>query len=469
MSAFSWPPARLASATGGAIAAAGRAGHFDHVDTDTRRIGEGSVFVALHGERFDGHDFVGDAVDGGASCVIVEDHRASACIQSAGPGCTVVAVPDTLIALGDLAASRRQAWDGDLIGLTGSAGKTTTRCLVAGALSTAGNVHSTSGNWNNRIGLPLTLLALEDAHDYAVLELGTSEPGEIGELARIAGARVGLITNIAPAHLAGFGSVDGIAVEKGALFDSLDASDTAVVNIDDPRVLAAAEPCRAARLTFGTSPMADVRVVGTRPAGPGRTEVTLAIAGASHQTTVDGMGAHMGVNVAGAMGCAMALNVAVDTALAGISEAAMPARRMAYQEVHGLHLIDDCYNSNPRSASVAVRTLAQRAGAARSVAVLGDMLELGDDAARFHAELGALAAGEDIAMIIAVGAHAGDILAGAQIDGWTGRCMAAADAAEAIGILDGKLQPNDWVLVKGSRGIALDGVVDAIVSGEGIA
>jgi UDP-N-acetylmuramoyl-tripeptide--D-alanyl-D-alanine ligase len=469
MSAFSWTAESLAAATGGTVAAAGSGRSWTHVDTDTRRIGAGSVFVALQGERFDGHDFVLDAVGSGASCVVVENQRASESIQSAGPDCAVVAVPDTLVALGDLAAVRRQAWTGELVGLTGSAGKTTTRCLVSAALGQSGSVHSTSGNWNNRIGLPLTLFGLQDEHDYAVLELGTSEPGEIAELARIADAQVGLITNIAPAHLAGFGSLAGVAAEKSALFESLEATDTAVVNIDDDHVRAAGEPCRAGQVTFGTSPLADVRVVRTRPAGPGRTEVALEVAGVAHQTTVEGMGEHMGINVAGAMGCAMALNLDVDSALAGMAEVALPARRMAYREVGGLHLIDDCYNSNPGSAAAALNTLARRAGSARRVAILGDMLELGPSAAGFHAELGALAAASGVGFLVAVGEHAQDILSGARSGVWEGRGFAAADSGEAIGLLKGTLKQNDWVLVKGSRGIALERVVDAIVGGEGIA
>ena len=468
MSAFSWTAESLAAATGGTIASGGTGDSWTHVDTDTRRISAGSVFVALSGERFNGHDFIGDAVEEGATCVVVEENRMSESLRDAGPECAVVTVSDTLTALGDLAAARRQAWSGELVGLTGSAGKTTTRALVTAALGRSGNVHSTSGNWNNRIGLPLTLFGLEDTHAYAVLELGTSEPGEIAELARIADARVGLITNIAPAHLAGFGSVEGVATEKAALFESLEAAGTAVVNIDDERVRLAGATCRGERVTFGTSKEADVRVMGTRPAGPGRTEITLEVAGTTHQTTVPGMGSHMGLNVAGALGCAMALNLDITEALNGMAEAAMPAQRMTYREAGGFHLIDDCYNSNPRSAAVALETLSERAGASRTVAVLGDMLELGDDAVEFHSELGALAASSGVRVLVAVGAHAEDILRGARSGGWDGCGLAAADAAEASELLLTNLLSADWVLIKGSRGVALDRVVDAVVSGGGM-
>ena len=419
------------------------------------------VFLeALEGDRFDGHDFVEDAVAAGAHCLIVKSGREEALQAVDGEHIAVIEVDDTLQALGALAGEELRRWGGKVVGLTGSAGKTTTKDLITAALAPAGRVLSTPGNWNNRIGLPLTVFAL-DNQDFAVLEMGTNEPGEIAALAHIAKPDVGLITNVAPAHLEGFGSVEGVQEEKGALFRQLGSGDTAVVNLDDPRVVEAATQCKARKISYGTHENADVHLVEVRSSRIGLLDITLHVQGEPYQVSIEGLGSYMGGNVAAALATAVAMGVAPKDALAGMTAFKAPSHRMVHHSFGGIHVIDDCYNANPKSGEVAIKTLESIGDGGRRAAVLGDMLELGPDAVTHHEVLGRQAGAAGFACVFAVGEFAPAIAKGVRAVTPDMEIQVLPDADAAAAAVTAWATSGDWILVKGSRGVALEQVVEA--------
>jgi len=460
MSPFSYKATDIAAVTGGALARLGSGTDLTSISTDTRRISKDAVFVALEGERFDGHDFVGDAVAAGANCLIVHSGRTETVGAVNGDHIAVIEVDDTLKALGALAEEELRRWGGKVVGLTGSAGKTTTKELITAALKSAGRVLSTPGNWNNRIGLPLTVFTLDD-QDFAVLEMGTNEPGEIAALAHIANPDVGLITNVAPAHLEGFGSVEGVQEEKGALFRQLGEGDTAVVNLDDSRVVEAATQCDARKISYGVHADADIRLVEVSSAGVGLLDITIDVFGERHQVTIEGLGSYMGGNVAAALATAIAMGVDAKDALAGMTAFKAPSRRMVYHSFQGIHVIDDCYNANPKSTEVAIKTMETIGNGERRAVVLGDMLELGPEAESHHKTLGRQAGEAGLSCVFAVGEFASAIVEGVREVSTETEVHVLPDAAAATVAVTSWAKPGDWILVKGSRGVALEQVVEA--------
>ncbi len=431
------------------------------VVTDTRAIDAGNLFVALRGERFDAHAFVGQAAEAGAVAVVVErgtpvpEHVSS------------VEVDDTLRALGDLAHAHRRAWNGRVVGITGSVGKTTTKELTAAALRAAGHsVLATQGNLNNRIGVPMTLFQLDGTVDLAVIEMGTSQPGEIARLAEIAAADVGVVTHASLSHTEGLGTVGAVADEKVSLLHALGADGVAIANGDCAPVKKRASIVRAKRkLFYGRAAGNDVRVIDWE-VHAGGTLARFQVRGQGVEIEMGLLGEGAALNAAGALAVALGLGVSLEDAAGGIAAVAPTPGRMQPRRARGDRLIiDDTYNANPASVEVAL-------GAARAIAaqreaplvvVLGDMKELGAQSEDAHRRVGEQVAEADAFLFVGCGEGMHVAVDAANARGTD--TLWFEDAAECREIGD-RLPLQAVVLVKGSRSMEMERVVAPLLEGE---
>jgi UDP-N-acetylmuramoyl-tripeptide--D-alanyl-D-alanine ligase len=459
--------AEVLAATGGALVAAPAGGPaavaVASVSIDSRTLAPGDLFVAIRGPRFDGHAFVADAAARGAAAALVSTEAAA---PAALP---VVRVADTTLALAELARHVRRGARIPIVAVTGSVGKTTTKDMAARILETRGPVLRTEGNLNNRFGVPLTLLRLRPEHTAAVVEIGMSAPGEIRTLAGIARPDVAAITRISPVHLEFFPSVDAIAEAKAEIFDGLAPGGAAVLNGDDPRIVRIAGRFHGRIVWFGKDRRFDVSAGRWRGAAAGM-RFDLRVAGETVDVALPLAGAHFVANFLAAAGIAHALGVSP----AAMAETALRLAPAAHRgEVRalgeGVVLLDDCYNSSPDALEAAAAALCLLPGR-RRVAVVGDMLELGPTGKALHRESGRSLAGR-VDVVVGVGPLAAAAVDGAREAGLPEDSLhrfADAEAAAAelgSGIVTG----GDAVLVKGSRGVRLEKVVDALVArfGEG--
>lgn len=439
--------------------------NFDSVNTDTRTIGPGQLFFALRGEQFDANDFVADAADRGAAGAVVE--------SIAPVDLSQVEVADSRLALGSLARAWRQNFAIPVIGITGSNGKTTVKELTASimraALADYGDdvVLATSGNLNNDIGLPLTLLSLRDHHQAAVIEMGANHPGEIAVLADIAAANIAVITNAARAHLEGFGSIEDVARTKGELLDSLDGGATAVLNRDD-RFFAewSARTGPASVQTFGLAADADYRAVNVRQTlrdGQPVFEFDLLAPSGEIAVMLPLVGQHNVRNALAATTAAVAAGATLEQVRTGLAASRnVPGRLRAFRTQSGAMIYDDSYNANPDSVTAAIALLEELEG--EPWLVLGDMAELGPDAAALHHGMGELARDAGVRGLLCVGELSRETAAGfGKGANWFG------SLEELLEALTGELQGGRNVLIKGSRSMGLDRVVRHIetASGEG--
>jgi len=451
----------LSAATGGRWTG-GTPASIEGVSTDTRAIPAGSAFVALRGERYDGHDFLADAARSGASCAVVARGRAA----SGPPGLPLLEVDDTLAALGAVARLHRLRFSIPVVGVTGSNGKTTTREMIAAILATRGPVLSTEGNLNNEVGVPLTLLRLLPTHTAAVIEMGMSHRGEIGRLTAIAEPRVGVVTNAFPAHLEGLGSVDGVADAKGELYRGLPADGVVVANADDPRMLHRARKSGRRVLTFsgGSDRDADVVLLDVLSQDPGGMRFLLGIGTKEVEVRLPLVGEHNAVNAAAAAAAALSLGCSDREIVRGLAGVRPVGRRLRVERLpSGVLLVDDCYNANPASMRAALRTLRQLAGAGRALAALGDMLELGTAEDDLHRELGREAAAAGLAALATFGPLA-RLAREAAIEAGMARSdtFHTEDPLLLVAFVRERLRPGDVLLVKGSRGMKLERLVEAL-------
>jgi UDP-N-acetylmuramoyl-tripeptide--D-alanyl-D-alanine ligase len=438
------------------------AGAFSGISTDTRKVGRGELFVALSGPRFDGHDFVRAALAAGAAGVLVKAGRLKAAPE---PGCAIE-VPDTLRALQDIASYvRTRNHATPVVGVTGTNGKTTTKEMLHAILSVRGPVLKNEGNLNNEIGLPLTLVKLGPEHWAAVLEMGMSAPGEIARLAEIAKPGVGIITNIGPGHLESLGDVHAVARAKGELIDSLPEDGRAVLNMDDPRLSGLIEKEKARAVTFGLGSGAMFRADSITEAAAG-IGFRLMTPSGNADVLLPAIGLHNVMNALAASSAAWCLGVNVDEMVAGLQKFSPAAMRMELVEVGGVRVINDAYNANPASMAAALNTLANCRGC-RRVAVLGDMLELGASSADSHYTAGRLAGAAGISLLVLVGAEAGHTARGAEDSGMDADGIIVAPSSEdAAELVAKKVTAGDCVLVKGSRGMRMELVVQRLKAGR---
>jgi UDP-N-acetylmuramoyl-tripeptide--D-alanyl-D-alanine ligase len=445
--------AEVAAMVGGKLTGTSAANVTGRVTLDSRTVGAGDLFVAVAGERVDGHDFLGAAAAAGA---------VAALCRRAHDGLVCVVVPDPVVALGRLAAgvhARLTAGGLRTLGITGSSGKTSTKDLLGQVLAAVGPTVSPPGSYNNDIGLPLTVLDADEDTRYLVLEMGSRGPGHIARLCGVARPHVGVVLNVGSAHLGEFGSPESIARAKGELVEALPEDGTAVLNADDPRVLGMASRTAARVLTTGTGGDADVRATGVSLDGTARARFTLAVAGEEHPVALQVVGQHQVANALSAAGAALAAGLAPAEIAAALSAAGSRSRwRMEVaHRADGVTVVNDAYNANPESMRAALAALAGLAGE-RRIAVLGGMAELGPDAAAEHERLGrdAVAAGVDL--VVAVGRDAVGISDGASAAGGGAgeESVHVPDRAAARELLSGLLRPGDVVLVKASRSYGLE-------------
>lgn len=419
--------------------------------TDSRKIARDQVFVALVGEKFDAHDFVAQAANDGAAAVIVSRVPADAASLS----CAVIEVADTLAALQRLAHRHRTLLDPLVIGITGSNGKTTTKDFTAAVMRGSFEVFATEGNLNNHIGVPLTLLSLEEKHTCAVVEMGMNHPGEIAPLCAIAEPDAAIVTNIGVAHIEFMGSRGGIAQEKGVLAASVPPHGVVVLNANDDMTPSIAALCKAKVITAGVG-CGDVCAT-IHESGAHGSRFTLDFAGTARaEVALPVPGEHMVGNAALAAACAWHHGIAPESIASALAGVQVTKGRLQVKHWHGVVFLDDSYNANPDSMRAGLRTLAGMSVAGRRAAVLGRMGELGRHAEDGHREVGEFAADAGLDAVFTVGEEAALISRAAETG--VGECKNFPSHADCAAYLRGWLKDGDAVLLKGSRSAGMEQV-----------
>lgn len=448
-----WLLSQVAAAVGGRLLGSdiGLSG----VSTDTRASAPGQLFIALRGERFDAHDFLAPAVASGVSALLVADE------SKLPPGVPAVVVADTRLALGRLAAAWRAGFSLPVIAVTGSNGKTTTKEMIAAILKAqfGAAVLATRGNLNNDIGLPLTLLGLDETHRAAVIEMGMNHPGEIAYLAPLGAPDVALVTNAQRAHLEGMGDMDEVAREKGCIFAGLRASGVAVVNVDDCygetwRAMAAPHAVR----TFGIDHAADVH--GTVRQHGLETELELSAPEGRASLRLRIPGRHNARNAVAAAAACLAAGIPLAAVVAGLEAfSGVKGRLQRRAGKNGAEILDDTYNANPDSVRAGIDVLASTIG--RKLLVLGDMGEIGEASGQYHDEIGGYAKSQGIDRLFALGDAAQQAVRNFG-EGARHYC----NLEKLLGAVEKELGPETTVLVKGSRFMKMERVVEALVAEE---
>jgi UDP-N-acetylmuramoyl-tripeptide--D-alanyl-D-alanine ligase len=417
------------------------------ITTDSRAVKQGQVFVALVGEKFDGHDFIDSAVKQGAAAIVVSKPPAG------DSGVAIFRVPDTLVALGQLGNAWRRAWGGPVVMVAGSNGKTTTKDIIRAALSRTMKVHATTGNLNNRIGVPLTLLAIPSECEVAVVEAGTNLPGEVAMLRAIADPDISVVTSVGEEHLEGLGDIEGVLREESAAFDGVRI---AVTPASQPEIAAAAHD-RAIEVVTAGLDSGDVKAdswsiapngVGTILLGDVRLRLPL-------------RGIHNMRNAMLAIAVARACGVSDETAAAGIEGMPQPKMRTAWEQIGDLTLINDAYNANPGSTRAAIELLSSVGNDRQRVMILGTMRELGESSDRCHDEASRLALESGADVIAGVGEY---VKAFGRVAPNDERIVLSEKVADLWPILSPRIKPNAVILLKASRGVQLEQLVPQITT-----
>ncbi len=422
------------------------------VSLDSRAVQKGDLFFALHAAR-DGHEFVADAFSKGAAAAVVSRHV---------DGANTIQVSDTTKALLALGRYARRTWGKNIISIGGANGKTTTKEMTAALIGARFNVLKTPSNWNNMLGLSLTLLLLKPEHEVAVVEMGINDFGEMTTLATTAEPNVGLLTSIGPAHLEKLGSLDGVARAEGELFAYLGEKGTAVVNIDDTRIDEVSKQAKGNRITVSRKSSADVMVRVLESLGKEGLLLDVNYGGKKLELRSPFVGEHNVSNLCCALGAALATGVPSEAIQKGLHSVERPEMRLELLDIEGVHIINDCYNANPGSVLAALH-VGRDMKVARRFAVLGDMLELGDYSPRAHRDIGIEAAHMRYDHLFAVGQFAGDLGQGA-LQGGMGLHQVTigksrSETAEAVATL---ARPGDLILIKGSRGMKMEEVTEKL-------
>jgi UDP-N-acetylmuramoyl-tripeptide--D-alanyl-D-alanine ligase len=444
--------AEIAQATAGRLVAGPQQAACSGIVTDSRAIRAGQCFVALLGERFDGHDFLVDALEAGAAGAVVA--RVPEGLERRFPAAFIVAVDDTLKALGDLARFHRRRFQMPVIGITGSTGKTTTKDMTTAILSHRGPIAATPENFNNEIGVPLGLLSLAPEHIAAVIEMAMRGAGEIAYLSGVAQPTIGVVTNVGLSHLERLGSPQAIADAKGELVEAV-GEGTAVLNADDPFFERLARRARGPVVRFALAAEADVRASGVTSSEEG-TRFRLHCRAGETDVSLAAPGRHQVMNALAAAAAAMVAGAALDDVTAGLRAfSAARGRAQVIGSERGFRILNDCYNASPASTEAALELLADL-GARRRVAILGDMLELGPTAPELHRAIGEHAAEAGVDLLVAVGDLGRWIAEGARAAMPPERVRWTASADEAASWALECLGPGDVVLVKASRAMAFE-------------
>jgi UDP-N-acetylmuramoyl-tripeptide--D-alanyl-D-alanine ligase len=430
---------------------------FTSLSTDSRFIKKGALFVALKGPNFDGHHYIQEALQQGAYGIVVEKNRRTKAIR----GRWIFSTKDSIKALGIIASTWRQQFSIPVIGITGSNGKTTCKELISLVLSKRYRVLRTAGNFNNLIGLPLTLMRINRRHEVAVLEMGMSAKGEIKRLAQIAKPHCGVITNIGRAHLEGLHSIQAIAEAKGELIEQVPEDGISFLNADDPRSLRLSKKSRAAIVSYGFNAKAKVRGIKFRDKGLEGTCFTVRIGKQMQAITLPLPGKYNAINALVAIAVGHHFQIPLKSIAAALRTAQNIEARMSHEKLaNGIILIKDYYNANPDSTISALGTIKSLPRKHRKLFVLGDMMELGKYSHRAHQEIGREAATAGVKKIFVLGHYASDVFKGAKQKGLSSSafypCKNPEEAAQQI---HDQLRKNDVVLIKGSRSMRMERVV----------
>jgi UDP-N-acetylmuramoyl-tripeptide--D-alanyl-D-alanine ligase len=447
----------VVAATGGRLLAAAAPASPASISTDTRAIARGETFLALRGDRFDGHDFLVTASRRGASCLVVSREDRLADLNGSVGRPAIVLVGDTMDALAALGRTVRVRLACPVIAVTGSCGKTTVKEMIGQILGRRFRGRTPPASFNNQIGVPLTLLAAEPGDDFVLCEFGTNAPGEIARLASIARPTIAVVTLVGPVHLEGLVSIEGVAREKAALVESLDEKGVAILNADDPRVAAMADQCRGSVVTVGAGERADVRVEDVV-----QTERSLSFMVGEVGFEMPVLGAHQALLAGEAAAAARVVGVPLEESAAVLRRFRPPPMRLAREEVGGVTLLNDAYNANPLSMAAALDLLGlwpER----RKVFFCGDMRELGAESRAAHEELGRQAVRASVSRLVCVGPESRATAEAAVAAGLPrGSVKWAPDATVAATVVPSLVQDGDVVLVKGSRAIHMERVAKAV-------
>ena len=449
--------AQALQATGGVLLAGEQGNTFYGITTDSRQVREGNLFVALQGDKYDGHDFIGMALERGASGVLVHN-EAKIKITPQDQKNAVIRVADTLKALGDLAQNYRKRFSLPVIGLTGSSGKTTTKEMLASITGRVKRTLTTEGNLNNLIGLPQTIFRLTSDHELAILEMGTNTCGEIKRLTEIASPDIGLITNIGPAHLAGFGSVDIVREEKGSLFLNMAPGGTAIINLDDENICLVADRWPGKRVTFGLMSNAEVTAKDIEKNGARGVRFKLVIGDKVNKLEMKIVGIHHVYNALAAAAAAWAAGIDCKMITEGLAAfQPVPGRMQIIKLQNCAHVIDDSYNANPASVREALMTLKDLKNNHSCYVFLGDMLELGAASSEMHRKIGVLMATIGVNAIFLKGDFSAVTAAGAEEGGMQRQnIFFISEEEDGMQFLQKYLRKGDWILVKGSRRLKME-------------
>jgi UDP-N-acetylmuramoyl-tripeptide--D-alanyl-D-alanine ligase len=430
-------------------------GEIAGVALDSRALQKGDLFFALRSTR-DGHEFVNQAFQSGAAAAVVDRE-----IEAPGP---CLRVADTLKALGDLANHVRKGWNGKLVAISGSSGKTTTKEMIAAILSADRPTLKGPGNWNNLLGVPLTLFLLRPSHRAAVVEMGMNAYGELAELGRIAEHDIAVLTNIGPAHLEKFGSLEGVAKAKGELFQGLRPGGVAVVNLDDRQIRKLAEPLPQKKITVSLGETGDVTAKVHKDLGAAGYLLRIRYGSETIEVETPLVGMHNVSNLLCAMGCALAAEVPADRIQAGVRRIEKVEMRLEILSPgRNVRVVNDCYNANPASMLVALETT-KNLGGIRQIAVIGDMRELGEFSPRAHRDIGIKVASLKYAHLFAMGQFAGDLRQGAIQGGMpNSRITVGRTHEEIFEALAKTVAEGDTILVKGSRAMRMEEITARLV------
>ena len=435
---------------------------FPPVTIDTRSVEPGVCFIAVEGKRHDGHKFIPEALKKGAAIIV---SSASVAERSNWENRTFLQVPDTTQALQDLARCVRKKWSRSIIGITGSIGKTTTRVFATELLAQKLCTFQSPANFNNEFGVPLSLLRLRQEHELAVLELGMNHPGEIRALAGICSPDAALVTNVAAVHLEFFPGLDAIAAAKGEILEALPQDGILFFNADDSRVSALAARYSGRKISFALGNRADVRILNARSEALSKTVFEFETGGRRHAASAPFAGRHFLYDLAAAIAVALAFELTPEQVCEGVSRLtplSMRGKILRLDRRNGdpLTIWDDSYNSSPSAVEIVLETVADLREFRRKILVLGEMLELGPDSPQLHRRVGGAAARTRPDLLIAVGGEGSHIVEGAVQAGLSAQNAVQFESSEeAAEYLAGVVHGGDFLLVKGSRGVQMDRVV----------
>lgn len=446
----------IAKITGGIVRQGDPAAVFRRVGTDSRALEPGSLFFALRGDKFDAHEFLGPAIAAGAAGLVVDR-------PTPVNNVPVVEAPDTLAGLQALASWNRSQGEAPLVGITGSSGKTSTKDILSSILSVRLRTVKTPGNYNNEIGLPLTVLQMDEHSEIAVVEMGMRGLGQIDALCRIARPTVAVITNIGEAHIELLGSVDNIAAAKGEILDHVPDNGCAVLPAAGAFIQREAGRCRGKVVFYGIEQDCAVSAKNIR-ANEGGSCFTVETEGFDHEFYLPIPGRHNVLNALAAIAVGLELGFSADEIGRGLRAAVISGMRQEIINTGNITIINDTYNANPDSVKAALQTLQEISAGRKTVAVLGGMMELGEREAAGHRVVGAAAAVVGVDRLVTVGSTAANIAVGAKASGMPEiRIYPCADKLEAGKTLNKIIQPGDVILVKGSRSMGMEQIVEQLI------